>query len=97
MAPQDALLLEFRGEVRAHQEDPDGALADWRLALELNPRNLGPLYGSAFLLERRGRIPNAIAAWREIVELSQARGHTLDIEWPLREIERLEQSQSTSP
>ena len=92
LAPGDPQLLEFRGEVRARQDDPDGALADWRLAVDLNPANLGPLYSSAFLLERRRRVADAITAWREIVERSLARGYTLDTEWPLREIERLEQS-----
>jgi hypothetical protein len=39
--------------------DPEGALADWRRALELNPRNHGPAYASAYLLEREGRLAEA--------------------------------------
>lgn len=30
LAPDDQLLLEARGEVRAATGDPEGALADWR-------------------------------------------------------------------
>lgn len=96
LAPDDPLLLDFRGEVRAHHDEPDGALADWQHAVELDPNNIGPLYSSAFLLERRQRIPEAIAAWRAILDWSQARGYTLDAEWPTREIQRLKRSQASS-
>jgi cytochrome c-type biogenesis protein CcmH/NrfG len=64
-------------------------LADWRLALELEPEDIGALYSSAFLLEREGRLDDAANAWREIVEWHEARGHRLQAEWPRRELERL--------
>ena len=51
--PDDQLLLEARGEVRAATGDPEGALADWRRAVDPEG-NLGPVYSSAFLLERLG-------------------------------------------
>ena len=89
LAPDDAALIERRGEVRAGTGDPDGALADWRRALELDPENLSPVYSSAFLLEREGRLDEAREAWRYIIEWSQARGNSLDVVWPKQELERL--------
>ena len=62
LAPSDAALIERRGEVRAGTGDPDGALADWQRALELNPENLSGVYSSAFLLERQGRLEEAMQA-----------------------------------
>jgi hypothetical protein len=47
----DRMLLEVRGEVRAATGDPEGALADWRRAVDLD-QDIGPVYSSAFLLER---------------------------------------------
>jgi tetratricopeptide (TPR) repeat protein len=89
LAPGDAQLIADRGEVKAATGDPDGALADWADALELDADDIGALYSSAFLLEREGRIADAIEAWGAIIAWSEARGNTLDIEWPKREIERL--------
>ena len=49
--PDDPGLLYDRGEVSVHGGDPDGGLADWRGAHELDPEDFGPVYASAFLLE----------------------------------------------
>lgn len=89
LAPNDAALIEGRGAVRAGTGDPDGALADWRRAHELNPENLTGVYSSAFLLERQGRFKEAMAAWNQIIEWAEARGFALDTEWPKQEVERL--------
>jgi tetratricopeptide (TPR) repeat protein len=89
LAPNDAILAYDRGEARSKTGDPDGALADWRLALALDPEDIGPLYMSAFLFEREGRVPEAIDAWQSILDWSQARDNKLDMEWPTRELERL--------
>jgi cytochrome c-type biogenesis protein CcmH/NrfG len=89
LAPNDAQLIENRGDVRAGSGDPEGALADWRHSRELDPENLSPLYSSAFLLEREGRLEDAMEAWRSIIDWSQARGLTLDTVWPRQELERL--------
>jgi len=40
LAPGDAALTYDQGEVSAHRGDPDGALADWRRAHELDPEDL---------------------------------------------------------
>lgn len=89
LSPNDPALIENRGDVRAGTADPDGALADWRRALELNPENLSPVYSSAFLLERQGRTGEATQAWQYIIDWCDARGFALDTEWPKRELERL--------
>jgi len=91
LAPNDAALIESRGEVRAGTGDPRGALDDWRRALELNPENLSSVYSSAFLLERQGLFGEAMEAWRYIIDWSDARGSSLDTEWPKQELERLRQ------
>ena len=89
LAPNEAALIERRGEVRAGTGDVDGALADWRRALELDPENVSPVYSSAILLKRQGRREEAMEAWRQIIDWSEARGYTLDAEWPKQELERL--------
>jgi len=92
LAPEDSMLIEFRGDVRAGTGDPDGALADWRRAHELNPESLSSIYSSAFLLEREGQLEEAVEAWRFIIEWCDLRGFAPDVEWPKREIERLRAS-----
>jgi len=89
LAPDDRMLLEVRGQVRAATRDPEGALADWRRAVEVDPENIGPVYSSAFLLERLGRLQEAVAAWRFIVDWCQSRDAALTAEWPKRELARL--------
>jgi tetratricopeptide (TPR) repeat protein len=86
--PDDRLLLETRGEVRAATGDPQGALADWRRAVDPEG-NLGPVYSSAFLLERLGRLQEAAAAWRFIIDWCDAHDAPLTAEWPRRELARL--------
>ena len=89
LAANDPVLIRSRGEVRAGTGDTEGALADWRFALELDPDDLSGVYASAFLLERQGRPDEAINAWRYIIDWSNKRGYSLDTEWPMREIERI--------
>jgi Flp pilus assembly protein TadD len=89
LAPEERTLIANRGEVKAAAGDPEGALADWRLALELDREDIGPRYSSAFLLEREGRTAEAADAWRSIIAWCEARGLTLETEWPKRELERL--------
>jgi tetratricopeptide (TPR) repeat protein len=90
LAPDDWMLTYCRGEVRARTGDPDGALADWRRALELDTGDISALYSSAFLLEREGRVLEAIVAWRSIIDWCETRGYDLTAEWPKRELERLQ-------
>jgi tetratricopeptide (TPR) repeat protein len=89
LAPDDATLMSNRGEVKAAKDDPEGALADWRRALELDPENLGPVYLSAFLFEREGRLDEAAESWRYIVNYCDARGWDLTAVWPKQELQRL--------
>jgi tetratricopeptide (TPR) repeat protein len=91
LAPDDPVLIAERGELKAATADPAGALADWQQALELEPDDIGPLYSSAFLLERQGRPGEAAAAWRAILHWNESRGFTLQTEWPKQELARLEQ------
>ena len=88
-AAEDGPLVAMRGEAKEGLGDPEGALADWRRALELEPEDVGALYSSAFLLEREGRLAEAADAWRSIIEWNASRGFTLQTEWPKRELERL--------
>ena len=89
LAPDDGPLVAMRGEAKAGLGDPEGALADWRRALELEPEDIGALYSSAFLLEREGRLAEAADAWRSIIAWNTSRGFTLQTAWPKRELERL--------
>lgn len=94
LAPHDPMLIGCRAEARAGAGDPEGALVDWRHALELDPDHIGPLYMSAFLLERIGRRQEAIDTWQAIIDWSQARGYELDTIWPKQELERLRAGQA---
>jgi len=91
LAPGDAALTAARGEAKAGLGEVEGALADWRRALELDPEDIGALYSSAFLLERQGRHRESAAAWQAIIDWNDARGLSLESEWPNRELERLRQ------
>jgi tetratricopeptide (TPR) repeat protein len=89
LAPGDAGLICERGEVRARMGDPDGALADWRRAHEIDPENFAPVYSSAFLFEREGRLAEAAEAWRHIVDYATERGWELTAAWPRQELQRV--------
>lgn len=65
------MLLEVRGQVRAATGDPEGALTDWRHAVDLD-HNIGPVYSSAFLLERLGWLQDAAEAWEFIIDWCQS-------------------------
>jgi tetratricopeptide (TPR) repeat protein len=53
--PDDAVLVELRGNLHKARGDYAAALTDWRRALELDPGNFSPLYSIGFLLERLSR------------------------------------------
>jgi cytochrome c-type biogenesis protein CcmH/NrfG len=89
LAPNDVGLIEDRGAVKEHGGDPEGALADWRRAHELDPGYFGPVYASAFLLEREGRLAEAAAAWRHIVDDATEHGWELTAAWPRQELQRV--------
>ncbi len=90
VAPDDPILIGSRAEVRGETGDSEGALSDWRRALELDPDHIGPLYMSAFFLERLGRRQEAIDTWQKIIEWSESRGYELDTLWPKQELARLQ-------
>jgi tetratricopeptide (TPR) repeat protein len=90
LSPDDPILVGSRAEARAGAGDAEGALADYRLALNLDPDHIGPLYMSAFLLENIGRHQEAIEAWQAIIDWSRRRGYELDTIWPTQELERLQ-------
>jgi tetratricopeptide (TPR) repeat protein len=89
IAPGDSALICDRGDIKAYRGDPDGALADWRRGHELEPENFGPIYSCAFLLEREGRLAEAVQAWREILDAATEQGWELTAMWPRQEIQRL--------
>jgi tetratricopeptide (TPR) repeat protein len=90
LAPDHAALLARRGESKAGLADPEGALADWEHALEIDPDDIGPLYSSAVLLEGEGRIAAAGDAWRSILDWNESRGLNLQREWPREQLARLQ-------
>src|SRR5262245_10933895 len=90
LATGDAGLMCDQGEVKYRRGDLAGALADWRSAHELNPDNFAPVYFSAFLLERDGRLAEAADAWRYIIQNATERGWELTAVWPRQELERLQ-------
>ena len=89
LAPDDAALVALRGDARAGLGAAEAALGDWRQALELDEEDIGPLYSTAFLLEREGRLAEAADAWRAIVEWCESRGYDVEAVWPKEELERL--------
>lgn len=89
LAPGDPGLTYDRGELKARRRDPDGALADWQRAHELDPENFAPVYSSAFLLEREGRLAEAAGAWRHIVDYATGHGSELTAIWPRQELQRV--------
>jgi len=90
LAPDDPKLTCDRGEVKAARGNPDGALADWHRAHELDPDDLGPVYSSAFLLEHQGRLAEAAGAWRHILEHAETHGWELTAIWPRQMLHRLQ-------
>jgi tetratricopeptide (TPR) repeat protein len=88
--PGDGLLMMLRGEAKAGLKDADGALADWKRALELEPDDIGALYSTAFLLEREGRLQEAMRAWRAIIAWNDSRGFELQTRWPRHELKRIQ-------
>jgi hypothetical protein len=68
---------------------PHPPLADWRRAHALDPGNFAPVYSSAFLLEREGRLAEAAEAWRHIADYATEQGWELTAAWPRRELERI--------
>jgi tetratricopeptide (TPR) repeat protein len=96
LAPDDRVLFELRGEAKAAAGDVDGALADWRRSLDPDAHSIGGAYMSAFLLEREGRIDEAIEAWSYVLDYNETRGYALQAQWPRRELERLRGTPITS-
>jgi tetratricopeptide (TPR) repeat protein len=87
--PDDIWLIYYRGEIKAHRGDPEGALGDWRRVHEGDPDDFSAVYSSAFLLEREGRLGEAVEAWRQILDYATDHGWELTAIWPRQEIQRL--------
>jgi hypothetical protein len=71
-----------------HQSRQPHALSLDRDA-QLDPENQGPVYSSAFLLEREGRLAEAATAWQHIVDYCDERGWDLTAAWPRQELQRI--------
>jgi tetratricopeptide (TPR) repeat protein len=90
LSPGDASLTEQDGDVLAKTGHPDEALDRWRHAYAADPENLSSRYSSAFLLEEQGRLAEAAAEWRFIVDWCEDHGYAITADWPRRELQRLE-------
>jgi tetratricopeptide (TPR) repeat protein len=95
--PDDPALVAGRGEAKAGLGDPEAALADWQRALELEPEDIGALYSTAFLLERERRLEEAATAWQKIIDWNDARGYTLQTDWPRQERDRIRAAIASEP
>jgi tetratricopeptide (TPR) repeat protein len=92
----DPALTELQGDVYAATGSPDDALASWHHAFTLAPEDYGisMRYSAAFLLERQGRLAEAAGEWRFIIDWLEEHGETIHIDWPRRELYRLESEQA---
>lgn len=96
VAPDDPALTEQQGDLYAATGRPDDALASWRRAFTLAPEDYGisTRYSAAFLLERQGRLAEAAGEWRFIMGWLEEHGETIHVDWPRRELRRLEAQQA---
>ena len=97
LAPDHPGLIEQSGTVQAGLGMVDEALATWRQAASLDPNTISALFSRAFLLERLGRIPDAISEWEAILAWSRERSYELDSEWASNELERLRSRLGETP
>lgn len=68
--PQDAYALSSRAHLRAEQGDAPGAIDDARRLVQQHPgRSAADWFNLAFMLEARGELDEAEAAFRRALEL----------------------------
>ncbi len=87
--PDDPGLIENYGSVYAGLEEPEKALKYWDKAFELDSENISTRYSTAFLLEREGRLKEAIEQWNLIIKWLTERNYNENVDWPKQEIERI--------
>jgi tetratricopeptide (TPR) repeat protein len=86
---QDVGLLEQQGSVLAGQGRSKEALSTWERVFELDGERISARYSRAFLLERLGRVTDAVREWEAIIAFLRERGYNIQAEWPVRELARL--------
>jgi tetratricopeptide (TPR) repeat protein len=86
---RDVGLLEQQGSVLAGQGQSEEALATWERVVELDGERISARYSRVFLLERLGRLSDAVAEWETIIAFLHERGYDIQTEWPERELARL--------
>jgi tetratricopeptide (TPR) repeat protein len=92
VAPDDAMLIEQQGDLYAATGRLEETLASWRRAFTLAPEDyaISMRFSAAFLLERLGRLAEAADEWRFIIGWNEERGQAIHLDWPRRELQRLE-------
>jgi hypothetical protein len=92
LAAGDPALTEFQGDLSAAAGRPDEALSAWRRAFALARGDYGisMRFSSAFPLECLGWLADAAAEWRFIIGWMQDHREAIHVDWPRRELARLE-------
>jgi len=90
--PGEAGLIEQQGDLYAATGRTEDALASWRRSAEAAPDDYGISmhYSAAFLLERLGRLAEAVVEWRFIAGWCDEHDAALEALWPRRELRRIE-------
>jgi tetratricopeptide (TPR) repeat protein len=98
IAANDAALVEQQGDLYAATGRPEEALSWWQRAFTLASEDYGisMRYSAAYLLERQGRLDEALREWQFIISWCEQHGAGIAADWPKRELQRLQATLNTA-